>query len=470
MELEKINPRRDFIKKSGTALAGLTLFPELGFSSKGNNPSPTGDAVPELTNPEGLKTVAFICNVYFRVSHADSIGTKLFLGSPMDQGEGIVPPKIKIVSMYIAQIGSNDIGVKMAKMNGATVYPTIAEALTLGGDKLAVDAVVYFGEHGTYPYNRLGEKMYPRMNTLEQIFRVFDASNRSVPVYSDKALSYSWLDSKWIYDRAKELNVPMMTGSSLTYTSRVPNLVHPLGTKITEAVAIGPSNLDAYGFHVTEMLQLMLERRAGGETGVASVQTLKGNEVWAAIDSGEISGKLVQAAYDRISFKLPGLMRDLVKMPYAVKVKYNDGTKGVILMLNGNVERTRPDGLNNRSGWAYAAHADNKIVSTEFVLDAGIGRFHTSYLCFNIERFIQTGKAPAPFERSLFTSSIIDMGIRSFHEGGTLKKTPFLNIAYSGKGYEPHIPANPWPPTEQSIGIWPPKGYEFLNGPFDEKK
>src|SRR5690606_9027359 len=250
-----------------------------------------------------------------------------------------------------------------------------------GGDKLAVDAVVYFGEHGDYPYNRLGEKMYPRMNILEQIFKVFDASNRSVPVYSDKALSYSWLDSKWIYDRANELKVPMMTGSSLTYTSREPYLIHPLGTKITEAVAIGPSNLDAYGFHVTEMLQLMLERRAGGETGVASVQTLKGNEVWDAMDAGEISWKLVEAAYDRISFKNPGSLRDLVKLPYAVKVLYNDSTKGVILMLNGFQKPVRPDGLNNRAGWAYAAQAEGKTVSTEFVLDAGIGRFHTSYLC-----------------------------------------------------------------------------------------
>lgn len=469
MDLDNYNRRRDFIKKSATAIAGLTLLPELSFGRKDSDSFILEKSPQEITNPDGLKRVAFICNVYFSVSHADSIGSKLFLGSPMDQGQGIVPPKIKIVSMYIAQIGANDIGVQMAKMNGAIVYPTIAEALMLGGDKLAVDAVVYFGEHGTYPNNRLGEKMYPRMNTLEQIFRVFDASNKSVPVYSDKALSYSWLDSKWIYDRAKELNVPMMTGSSLTYTSRDPYLVHPLGTKITEAVAIGPSNLDAYGFHVTEMLQLMLERRAGGETGVASVQTLKGDEVWAAMDSGEISRKLVEAAYNRISFKNPGSFRDLVKLPYAVKVRYNDGTKGVILMLNGFLKPTRPDGLSNRAGWAYAARANGKIVSTEFVLDASVGRYHTSYLCFNIEKFIQTGKPPVPFERSLFTSSIIDMGIRSLHEGGILKKTPFLNIGYSGEGYEPILPTNSWPPTEQSSGIWPPKGYEFLNGKWGEK-
>jgi hypothetical protein len=55
------------------------------------------------------------------------------------------------------------------------------------------------------------------------------------------------------------------------------------------------------------------------------------------------------------------------------------------------------------------------------------------------------------------------MGIRSLNEGGKLKKTPFLEMKYSAEGYEPYIPTSPWPPTEQSTGIWPPKGYEFIN-------
>lgn len=464
MESEQNKARRNFIKKSAMALSGLSLIPILGNGNKGNNPLILAETIQKSINPDGLKRIAFLCNIYFPVSHADSIGSKLFLGSPMDRNQEIAPPKLKIVSMYIDQIGANDIGVQMAKKNNVTVYPTVADALTLGGDKLAVDGVVYFGEHGDYPYNRLGEKMYPRMNILEQIFKVFDASNKSVPVYSDKALSYSWLDSKWIYDRANELNVPMMTGSSLTYTSRVPYLVHPLGTKITEAVAIGPSTLDAYGFHVTEMLQLMVERRAGGETGVASVQALEGDQVWAAMDSGEISRILVEAAYEKISYKLPGSLRDLATTPYALKVRYNDGTKGTVLMLNGITEPHRPDGLRNRAGWAYAAKADGKTVSTEFVLDASVGRYHTSYLCHNIETFIQTGKLPAPFERSLFTSSIIDMGIRSLNEGGKIKNTPFLNLKYSAQGYDAYIPKRPWPPSELSTDIWPPKGYEFLTG------
>ena len=450
------NYRRDFIKKSVFALAGLSLIPGFGLAENTNVASvvPTD---PGLKRDDKLKTVAFIANTYRNSSHADVIGTKLFVGIPTD--DGMVKPQVKIVSMWIDQIGANDTGVRIGKMNGAALYPTIAEALCLGGDKLAVDAVVFIGEHGDYKYNRLGEKLYPRMNYLEQIFRVFDASNRSVPVYTDKALSYSWLDSKWIYDRAEELGVPMMAGSSLPYCWRDPPLEHPIGTKITEAVGIGYATLDAYGFHVAEILQCMVERRAGGETGVASVEGLQGKNVWDAIDSGKISLKLVNAACDKIKGKASGSMRDLVKKPSGVVVRYNDGTKGSILMLDEYV----------KTGWAYAANANGKTVATEFVLDDSMSYSHFSYLTLNIQKFIVTGKPTAPIERNLLTSGMIDMGIRSLKEG-KVKKTPFLNIRYNAKGYKPIRPTS-LRPTGQSLGPWPPKGYEFIiPDKFKEKK
>ncbi len=447
MKSNKNNPRRDFIKKSVFAAAGMSIIPGFVLGNEGNITSITEQLSRALAGQDGIKKIAFITHTYRNSAHADVIGTKLFLGIPTD--EGMVAPQVKIVSVYIEQVGAYDTGIKIAAMNDAPVYPTVEEALTLGGDKLAVDAVIYVGEHGEYPYNRLGMKLYPRMNYLERIFRVFDASNRSVPVFTDKALSYSWLDSKWIYDRAKELNVPLMAGSSLPYCWRDKPLEHPIGVKIKEAVAIGYASLDAYGFHVTEILQCMVERRAGGETGVISVEGLKGDDVWAAIDSGKISQKLVDAACDTIKGKAIGNMRDIAKMPYAVIVKYKDGTKGAIVTLDQYVNE----------GWAYAAKTGKNIVATEFVLDHSMSYSHFSYLTLNIQKFIVSGPT-APIERNLLTSGIIDMGIRSLTEG-KVKETPFLNIKYSAAGYEPIRPTAPRP-TGQSIGPWPPKGYEFI--------
>lgn len=449
METEKNNPRRDFIRNSIITATTLTASPSLIFGKSENSNPINKVSAPLLSNPDNLPTVAFICHTYRILSHADVIGTKFFVGIPTD--DGMVKPSIKIVSIYITQIGDNDIGTRIAKMNGVPLYPTIADALTLGGDKLAVDGVIYVGEHGDYQYNRLGEKMYPRLNTLEQIFRVFDASNKSVPLYTDKALSYSWLDSMWIYNRAKELNVPMMAGSSAPYWWRNPNLVHPIGTKITEAVAIGYHTLDAYGFHVVEILQSMVERRAGGETGISSVEGLMGNDVWAAMDSGRISQELVDAACDTIKNKRTGSMRDLVKTPSGVIVHYNDGTKGACLILNEYVNQS----------WAYAAKADGKTEACKFVYDETTPVYAGfSYLDLNMEKLIVTGKPPVPIERNLLTSCVIDMAIRSIAEK-KVKKTPFLNIAYNVKGYEPIRP-NLSEPIGQSLGPWPPKGYEFI--------
>lgn len=447
MKSEKNNPRRNFIKKSMIAAAGMSVIPGFVLGKEGEITSVTEQMSRALAGKDGIKNIAFITHIYRNSAHADVIGTKLFLGIPTD--EGMVEPQVKIVSMFIEQIGENDTGVRIAKMNGAKLYSTVEEALTLGGDKLAVDAVVYVGEHGDYPYNRLGMKLYPRMNYLERIFRVFDASQRSVPVFSDKALSYSHLDAQWIYDRAKELNVPMMAGSSLPYCWRDKQLIHPIGVKISEAVAVGYASLDAYGFHVTEILQCMVERRAGGETGVKSVEGLKGDDVWKAIDSGKISQKLVDAACDTIQDKETGNMRKIVPIPYAVIVNYTDGTKGVIMMLDKYV----------KTGWAYSAKTSKGIVATEFVLAGGPNYSHFSYLTLNIQKFIVSGPV-APIERNLLTSGIIDMGIRSLVEG-KVKQTPFLNVKYSAAGYEPIRPTAPRP-TGQSISRFHPKEYDFM--------
>lgn len=442
MSLESNHPRRNFLKQSAIAVASMSLFPEWVAGAQAQPAGPH----PVRQEP---KKIALIANIYRNSAHADVIGTKLFAGIPTD--EGIVAPEVRIVSVWIDQIGANDTGVRIAKMNNATVYDTIADALTLGGDRLAVDGVIYVGEHGEYPSSRYGVKMYPRMNYLEQIFRVFDASDKSVPLFSDKHLSYSWLDSKWVYDRAKELRVPMMAGSSLPVCWRDPGLEHPIGTKITDAVAIGYASLDAYGFHVAEILQCMVERRAGGETGVASVQGLLGDAVWKAMDEGKISEELVDAACNSIRGRASGSYRELVKEPKAVLINYNDGLTGAILMLDEYVN----------SGWAYAARADDRVVATEFVLDNSMSYSHFSYLTLNIQKLMVTGKPTTPVERTLLTSGIMDMAIRSAVEGGKVRETPFLNIRYSAEGYEPIRPTSPRP-TGKDMENWPPKGYEFI--------
>ena len=125
MSLKREILRRDFIKKTAVA-TGFTLAPGLSYGFNLPESSATVNSVPVPTAQEGVKTVAFIANTYWNQSHADMVATKIFLGYPMD--DGLKKSKLKIVSVWIDQIRANDTGVRIATMNGAKVYPTIAEA------------------------------------------------------------------------------------------------------------------------------------------------------------------------------------------------------------------------------------------------------------------------------------------------------------------------------------------------------
>ena len=112
-------------------------------------------------------------------------------------------------------------------------------------------------------------------------------------------------------------------------------------------------------------------------------------------------------------------------------------------------------------GWAYAAKAGGKTVATAFVYDQTTPVYAAfSYLDLNIQKLMLTGKPPVPIERNLLTSCIIDFAIRSAVEG-KVKKTPMLDIVYNVEGYEPIRPTLTGP-GGQSLGPWPPQGYEFI--------
>lgn len=101
------------------------------------------------------KKVAAVVTEYRKWSHADVILRNLLGGYP----DG-TRPGLELVSLYTDQVPKTDMSRELAKKHGFTIYPTIAEALTLGGKTLAVDGVLLIGEHGDYPDNAKGQKLY----------------------------------------------------------------------------------------------------------------------------------------------------------------------------------------------------------------------------------------------------------------------------------------------------------------------
>ena len=122
-----------------------------------------------------------------------------------------------------------------AREFGFKIYPTIAEALRCGGDKLAVDAVMIIGEHGQYPRNEKGQTEYPRYQFFKQIVEVYKNSNRVAPVYNDKHLSWKWEWAKEMVETAKSMGFPLMAGSSEPVTVR-PSVPIPSCCAMTAAV------------------------------------------------------------------------------------------------------------------------------------------------------------------------------------------------------------------------------------------
>ncbi len=196
-------------------------------------------------------------------------------------------PGVDIVSLYVDQKPSGDLSGERARRHpGLKVYPTIAEALTCGGDRLAVDGVLSIAEQGRYPRNAKGQRLYPRYEFFKQIVEVFRRSGRSVPVFNDKHLSWNWEWAKEMVETARAMGFPLMAGSSLPVTWRIPAVDVPQGAPVSEVVCVGYGGLDSYDFHGLETLQCMAERRKGGETGVVAVRALRGAAVWKALAAG----------------------------------------------------------------------------------------------------------------------------------------------------------------------------------------
>ncbi len=296
-----------------------------------------------------MKKIAVVTTVYYRRgSHSEWIAGRLLEG--YDYNGKRHEPRVKIVSMYTHQVPENDMSREMAAKHGFTIYPTVREALTQGGNDLAVDGVVMIGEHGNYHSNIKGQKYYPRWYLYRQIMDVFRKSGRAVPVFTDKHFSVEWNEAKWMYDQSHELGFPLMAGSSLPVIYRIPALELELETPIEKAVALHPGGKE-YAFHGIEVLQCMVERRRGGETGVAAVQCLEGrDEVWKWTDANPWAERLLGECLKRCPEREPGNPRDYVRNPFLFILEYCDGVQALVYSLSGNKLRS----------WAFAADIEGK--------------------------------------------------------------------------------------------------------------
>lgn len=396
-------------------------------------------SAPLLTASQGRPArprIAAITTIYFKHSHGQHIVDRFLEGYGWNGTHH--HPEMDLVSLYVDQVGNGDFSRDRAKrFPSMKMYPSIAEALTLGGSKLAVDGIVVVGEHGKYARTEKGQVQYPRYEFFQEIYKVIRASGRPVPIFNDKHLSWRWDWAREIYDTARELHVPFMAGSSLPVTWRTPSLEMPLGARVREAVCVCYGGVDSYDFHGLETIQCMVERRRGGETGVKSLQAFRGDAFWAAYKEGRWSKELMESALCRSHTLTPARegfndvlpttedMQRLVKSPVAYCYEHNDGLRATMLLLGGLIK-----------DFNFAAKMDdNKVLSTQMYLPMPDGRTTLasffSPLVNNMEQMFLTGKPTYPVERTLLTTGLTAAGVDSLYQGNVKLETPHLaNIRY----------------------------------------
>ena len=378
--------------------------------------------------------IAAIVTEYRRFSHADVIITKFLKGLPTDQG--LIPARVQIASLYVDQFPDSDLSRHYAARYNIPIYGSIRQALTLGGDTLAVDGVLLIGEHGDYAWNEKEQHLYPRKYFMEQICGVFATSGRAVPVFNDKHLSYNWHDAKWMYDRAAKLGAPFMAGSSLPVGWRNPVLEHDRETPLQEALVVSYAGLDIYGFHALETLQCMIERRVGGESGVAAVTCLEGEAVWQAARDGLWPRDLAEAAVATMQEKPDLPFEALFGKPALFLLEHNDGFRSTVLMA--------PEQAGLLQGFAYAARIDHAIHACEVYLPED-PHAHFSYLSLNVEEMFVTGQPSWPVERTLLTTGTLEALLDSRYQGHVRLPTPHLTIQYQSYTTVPWRPTGPRP-------------------------
>ena len=378
--------------------------------------------------------IAAVTTSYFKYSHTQHIVDRFLEGYGW-QGAFHHPP-MDLVSLYVDQTGPRDLSRDRAsRFPGMTIYPSIAETLTRGTGKLAVDGIVVVGEHGNYPRNEIGQTKYPRYEFFQEIFKVFRSSGRSVPVFNDKHLSWKWDWAKEIYDTSHELKFPLMAGSSLPVTWRTPSVEMPHNAHVTEALCVCYGGVDSYDFHGLETIQCMVERRRGGEKGVQRVTAYRGESFWKACQDGVWPRDLMDAALCRshtLTPARPGFndifptleqMRKLVKDPVAYRYEHLDGLKSTMLLMSGLVK-----------DFNFAARLDSGIFSTQMYLPMPDGRTTLasffSPLVNGMEHMFLSGKALYPVERTLLTTGVTEAGVQSLFQKGAPVDTPHLRFGY----------------------------------------
>jgi len=373
--------------------------------------------------------VAVVYTVCHQRSHAHVILENLL--TPYLFNGRLTEPTVEVVSLFADQRSSRrnepDLTDEIMRRFKAPVFKSINDALTLGGNDLAVDGVLSIGEHGSYPVNQQGVREYPRKRFFDEIVATMRRSNRFVPVFNDKHLSYRWDWARAMYDTCQKHRIPFMAGSSVPLAQRRPPLDLPASCVIDEAISIHGGPFESYDFHGLEVLYAFIEARRGGESGVSHVEFLQGEALFEAARQGRWSLDLARAALRaELGDKVPDITRPIDGVePHGILLTLRDGAKAAVLKIG--VSSTR---------WNFACRlaGERQPRATSHYVGPWRNRCLFMALAHAIQHFVVTRVAPYPVERTLLATGVLEAAVRS-RAGRERIATPHLNITYEPRDF-----------------------------------
>src|SRR5437763_2631806 len=125
--------RRDFLTTAAGLAAGGLFGSPLGAANY-----PRSQPPPRSDKPR--KKLAVVTTAYHYLSHAYHICGR-FLNGYLRDGR-MHYPNFGIAGMFVEQQRTGDLSRELSRKHDFTLYPDIAAALTLGGERLAVDGVL----------------------------------------------------------------------------------------------------------------------------------------------------------------------------------------------------------------------------------------------------------------------------------------------------------------------------------------
>lgn len=360
--------------------------------------------------------VAILTPVYWPNCSAHWMTRKILRGYREDGGAG---PDMELVAVALGDDAYRD--VASAACGKIPIVSTIAAALP-------VDGILLCCGQGRFGRNEFGQHNLPHAHYWDEIVK----AGSTCPVFSANLLGPTWKDAASIRDSCQAIGIPLMSGSCYPLSYRDNDL--QAGATVSQAVAISSSaagnreDFEHFAKHSLEALQCQLERRAGGETGVAAVTCFAGADIWAKFDQRSGPKSALESTLSRLPQTKGGDYRAATAanpQSAVISIEYADGTHAAVFQADGFADGKRERDI------VLTIQAGAGPVQIRNHVDPGFPELHYAAQLAAVAEFFRTGVSPVPVERTLLCNGILDAAMRSRAAGGTRVLTPELAIVYT---------------------------------------